>query len=106
MLTARGESLLMLSSYHGHPELTRVLLSFGADTELLNDKGQSCLAGAVFKGYEEVVQVLLDAGADPQGGTPDAIGMAEMFKRERIGEMLKEALNKRAARSAGLSSAV
>jgi ankyrin repeat protein len=51
----------MLSSYHGHLPLVRLLLSHGADPNTLNDRGQSPLAGAVFKNEEEVIWALLDA---------------------------------------------
>src|SRR6478735_11880282 len=46
----KGDSLLMLSSYHGHSETVRVLMEHGADPELANDRGQTPLAGAAFKG--------------------------------------------------------
>ena len=44
-----GDSLLMLTSYHGHLDASRVLLENGGDPQLRNDKGQSPLAGAAFK---------------------------------------------------------
>ena len=36
----KGDSLLMLASYHGHLEATRLLLSRGADPELRNDQAR------------------------------------------------------------------
>jgi len=62
----------MLSSYHGHAPLVRLLLRHGADPNRLNDRGQSPLAGVVFKNEAEVIKVLLEGGADPELGTPSA----------------------------------
>ena len=46
----KGDSLLMLASYHGHLNAARLLLGHGADPEVCNDQGQSPLLGAAFKG--------------------------------------------------------
>jgi ankyrin repeat protein len=63
----KGDSLLMLASYHGHVDAVRVLLAHGADPELANDRGQTPLAGAAFKGDMATIQCLLDGGADANG---------------------------------------
>ena len=76
---ARGNTLLMLAAYHGHPAAVGVLLGHGAEPDRTNDRGQTPLAGAVFKGEAEVVRLLLDAGADPDAGTPSARSAALMF---------------------------
>lgn len=47
----------MLASYHGHPELVKLLMRYGASPNVLNDRGQSPLAGAVFKKEDGVVEV-------------------------------------------------
>jgi ankyrin repeat protein len=78
---ATGNTLLMLTAYHGHADGVRALVAMGADPNRTNDRGQSPLSGAVFKGVEEVVQALLDAGADPDLGTPSARDTARMFDR-------------------------
>src|SRR5690242_3633169 len=52
----RGDSLLMLASYHGHHEVARLLLEHGADTAMRNDHGQTPLAGAAYKGDLAMVQ--------------------------------------------------
>lgn len=69
----KGDSLVMLASYHGHGPLVQLLLSHGADPNRLNDRGQSPLAGVVFKNEAECIKLLLDGGADPELGTPSAI---------------------------------
>lgn len=93
----RGDTLLMLASYHGHTELVRNMLTQTApqpapaserrswkgipDVNQLNGRGQSIVAGAVFKGYDEVVKVLLEHGADPLAGQPSAEECAKMFNK-------------------------
>ena len=71
----------MLSTYHGHAPLSRLLLSHGADPNRLNDRGQSPLAGAVFKNESEIVGILLEAGADVDLGQPSAWEAVELFKK-------------------------
>ena len=53
----KGDSLLMLASYHGHADAVRVLLDHGGDPELANDRGQTPLAAAAFKGDPGVVRL-------------------------------------------------
>ncbi|MDG3010463.1 ankyrin repeat domain-containing protein [Rhodococcus sp. D2-41] len=77
----RGDTLIMLASYHGHAAAVRVLLAHGADPDRLNDRGQTPLAGAVFKAEDEVVRLLIEAGADPHAGHPCALDAAQMFGR-------------------------
>ncbi|KAL8754614.1 MAG: hypothetical protein Q9199_004225 [Rusavskia elegans] len=103
----KGDTLLMLASYHTHPTLVRYLLSQNADPNTLNDRGQSPLAGAVFKAAggvpgisggqdgngegegnrtseaDMIVEMLLEAGADVDKGRPSARESVEMFKVER-----------------------
>ena len=71
----------MLSTYHGHAPLSRLLLSHGADPNRLNDRGQSPLAGAVFKDEKEIVDILLEAGAVVDLGRPSAWEAVELFKK-------------------------
>lgn len=71
----------MLSTYHGHAPLSRLLLSHGADPNRLNDRGQSPLAGAVFKDEKEIVDILLEARADVDLGRPSAWEAAELFRK-------------------------
>lgn len=84
MTNDKGDSLLMLSTYHGHADLSRLLLSHGADPDRLNDRGQSPLAGAVFKNETEVVDILLEAGADVDKGQPSAWEAVQLFKKEEV----------------------
>ena len=87
LTNSTGDTLLMLTSYHGHAETAKMLLHAGADPDALNGRGQSIIAGAVFKGYEDVVKVLHDAGADVLAGQPNAVDCARMFKRDALLEL-------------------
>jgi ankyrin repeat protein len=84
LTNSTGDTLLMLTSYHGHAETAKMLLDAGSDPNVLNGRGQSIIAGAVFKGYEDVVKVLFEAGADVMNGQPNAVDCARMFKRESL----------------------
>ncbi len=64
----KGDSLVMLASYHGHVDAVRVLLERGADRNLRNDNGQTPIAGAAFKGFDAVIETLLAHGANVEGG--------------------------------------
>ncbi|PWU51787.1 hypothetical protein DLJ46_04360 [Micromonospora globispora] len=75
----KGDTLLILAAYHGHPETVAALLARGADHSRTNDRGQTALAAAVFRTNTEAVQALLDAGADPDHGTPSAVETARFF---------------------------
>ena len=46
----KGDSLVMLASYHGHADAVRVLLEHEADPNLRNDNGQTPIAGAARTG--------------------------------------------------------
>lgn len=87
----KGDSLLMLASYHGHREAVRVLLRYKADPDLRNDNGQTPIAGAAFKGNLPMIELLLAHGADVEGASPDgrtALMIAAMFDRTEIVDYL------------------
>jgi uncharacterized protein len=87
----KGDTLVMLASYHGHANAVRALVQRGADPNLRNANGQTPLAGAAFKGYLDVIGALLDNGADVEGASPDgrtALMVAAMFDRTDIVDLL------------------
>lgn len=87
----KGDSLVMLASYHGHVDAVRALLERGADPNLRNDNGQTPIAGAAFKGFDKVIETLLAHGADVEGASPDgrtALMIAAMFNRTAIMDLL------------------
>ncbi len=72
---AKGNTLLMLASYHGKAASVAMLLKARVTVDLRNAKGQTPLGGVAFKGDVEIATLLLDAGADPvadQGGSTPA----------------------------------
>lgn len=87
LTNSAGDTLLILSSYHGHSSTAKALLEAGADSNVLNGRGQSAIAGAVFKGHDEVVKVLFEGGADIRAGQPSAVDCARMFKKEGLLEL-------------------
>lgn len=87
----KGDSLIMLASYHGHLETSRLLLAAGADANVPNDQGQTPLAGVAYKGYLDIAELLLQHGANVEGDSPDGktpLMMAAMFNRLAILELL------------------
>jgi len=89
---AKGNTLLMLASYHGKAETVAMLLKARATVDLRNAKGQTPLGGVAFKGYADIATLLLDAGADPvadQGGSTP-VDYATMFGRQEILALLRE----------------
>ncbi|MFM9168216.1 MAG: ankyrin repeat domain-containing protein [Verrucomicrobiota bacterium] len=89
----KGNTLLMLASYHGRAEVVKLLLDAGAATDLRNDKGQTPLGGVAFKGHVEIARLLLAAGADPkadQGGSTPA-DFAALAGRTEILALLESA---------------
>lgn len=91
LVNDKGDTLLMLASYHSHAELARLLLDHGADPERANDRGQTPLAAAAYQGDVAMVRLLLELGANPEGAGDDgrtALMTAAMFNRSRIVEIL------------------
>jgi uncharacterized protein len=89
---AKGQTLLMLASYNGHLDTTRLLLVRGADVDRRNDRGQTPLGGVAFKGYVEIVALLLEHGAHidaDNGGGMTPIMFAAMFGRTKVVEQLR-----------------
>ena len=84
----KGDTLLILAAYHGHPETVAALLDRGADHSRANDRGQTALAAAVFRQSTETVTRLLSAGADPDAGGPSARATATFFDLPAMTELL------------------
>jgi ankyrin repeat protein len=79
LTNAKGDTLLMLAAYHGHPNTVEALLTRGADTAPANGRSQTALAAAVSKQSAASVTALLAAGADPGLGSPSALEGARFF---------------------------
>ena len=88
---AKGDSLLMLASYHGHADAAALLLRHGADAALANLRGQTPLAGVAFKGDLAMAELLLAHGAGVDSPSPDGrtpLMFAAMFNRLDIMQLL------------------
>jgi ankyrin repeat protein len=84
----KGDTLLILAAYHGHPDTVGALLARHADHSRANDRGQTALAAAVFRQSTDTVQHLLAAGADPDAGGPSARATAAFFDLPAMTELL------------------
>ncbi|WP_291951632.1 ankyrin repeat domain-containing protein [Campylobacter sp.] len=89
----KGDSLLMLASYHNSYECAKFLLENGARVDEKNDKGQTPLAGVCFKGYLPMCKLLVHYGANIDennglGMTP--FSFAAMFGHREIVEFLAQ----------------
>lgn len=90
----KGNTLLMLAAYNGHPETTRLLLRHRADVDRRNDRGQTPLGGVAFKGYTEIARLLLAAGAEvdaDNGGGMTPLLYANLFGRTEAADVLRAA---------------
>ncbi|UFH50866.1 ankyrin repeat domain-containing protein [Pseudomonas sp. KNUC1026] len=105
----KGDSLLMLASYHGHAQATEVLMRYGADPMMANDRGQLPIAGAAFKGDLAVMRALVEGGAPVDGTGADgrtALMMAAMFDRvEMIDYLLTQGADLQARDAQGIDAA-
>lgn len=61
---ARGGSALFAAAARGHQDATRILLAYGADTELQTDSTWRALMVAAQEGHHVIVGLLLRHGAD------------------------------------------
>ena len=86
----KGDTLLILASYHNHAGTVAALLGHGADPNRVNDRGQSALSAAVFRQNPETVRLLLAAGADPDGGTPSAVATARFYELPEMDALLQQ----------------
>jgi ankyrin repeat protein len=84
----KGDTLLILAAYHGHPDTVAALLARGADPGRVNDRGQTALAAATFRSSADAVTALLDAGADPAHGSQSALATATVFELPEMLEIL------------------
>lgn len=87
----RGFTPLVLATYLGNLEATKILMDAGADPNQPDANGNTALMGVIYKGHEEIIRLLLDRGADPNirgmnGMT--ALHYAMMFGKEHVADLL------------------
>ena len=104
----KGNTLLMLASYHGNAEMTQALLDCGADPDRRNERGQTPLGGVAFKGYVPIAKMLLDDGADldaDQGKGMTPLMLASLFGRtEMVAFLTQRGANRQARTRWGFSA--
>jgi uncharacterized protein len=86
----KGDTLLVLAAYHGHPDSVALLLGHGADPDRINDRGQTALGAAVFRQSADAVRALLAAGADPDLGRQSGRATALLFDLPEMAALLPE----------------
>ena len=80
---ARGDTLLLLASHHGHCGVARMLLEHGAVVDGLSPDGQTALMLAAMHDREDMVDVLLAHGA--AFDARDAFGLTARDYAARFG---------------------
>ncbi len=85
--TLKDDTLLMLATYNGNLETSKMLLNYGASIDKINQRGQTPLEGVCFKGDLNIVKLLVQNGANFKG---KAIAYASMFGNKDIVEYLKK----------------
>ena len=88
----KGNTLLMLATYHGHLDAARIILEHKPEVDRRNNHGQTPLGGVAFKGESGLVALLLEHGADidaDNGAGMTPIMFAAMFGRARVVEQLR-----------------
>lgn len=87
----RGFPPIVLATYHEQPEVTKILLRKGAETDARDAAGNTALMGICFKGNTEIAEMLIKNGANVNaqnnsGGT--ALIFAATFGQEKIARLL------------------
>ena len=93
----KGNSLIMLASYHDHSDTVECLAYYQADVDQRNDRGQTPLAGAAFKGHLDCARILVHYGANaeaPQGHGQTPVSFAAMFGRKEMLSFLQSVAGK------------
>jgi len=88
----KGNTLLMLATYHGQHATAQALLDYDAEVDRPNNHGQTPLGGVAFKGDLALAELLLAHGANIEadngmGMTP--LMFAAMFGRHEMVELLR-----------------
>ncbi|MFW0121668.1 ankyrin repeat domain-containing protein [Rothia sp. CCM 9419] len=90
LTNAKGDTLLILASYHQQLDVVELLLTHQADVNRLNDRGQTALLCAVFKNSQDIAQRLLNAGADLTIGVQHPLEVAQFFQLKEMQQLIEE----------------
>ncbi|MFN7729248.1 MAG: ankyrin repeat domain-containing protein [Bdellovibrio sp.] len=83
----KGHSPLMLASYNGYYDATKLLIGLGGDVNSVDESSNSILMGVVFKGHSQIFELLAEAGADlnhQNNKNQTAMDLAVMFGRRTL----------------------
>ena len=86
----KDDSLLMLATYNGNFETSKMLIDNCADQDQINQRGQTPLEGVCFKGNLDIVKLLVQNGGKI---TSNALVYASIFGNKDIFNYLKESSN-------------
>ena len=87
LCTHKEDSLLMLSTYNGNYETSKMLLKYNPDINKINQRGQTPLEGVCFKGNLKMVKLLVEGGVLISN---NAIIYATIFGNREIVSYLKK----------------
>ena len=87
-----GSTPLILSSFIGLVQITKLLLENGADPNIINARGSGALIFASQRGHFEIIDLLLKRGANPNIVSLDgtALGLAIQGNHESVVRLLLE----------------
>lgn len=105
---AKGYTALILATYHGHEDASRLLIESGANPCATDARGNTALMGAIFKGEVTISRMLMKAGCDPNqrnnaGQTP-AMYAALFGRIEVLKALAARGADLRASDAAGNSA--
>jgi ankyrin repeat protein len=108
MRDAKGYTALILATYHGHEDASRLLIESGANPCATDARGNTALMGAIFKGELTISRMLMKAGCDPNqrnnaGQTP-AMYAALFGRIEVLKALAARGADLRASDAAGNSA--
>jgi ankyrin repeat protein len=102
LLSHKDDSLLMLATYNGNYETSKMLIEHNADLDKVNLRGQTPLEGVCFKGDLKMLKLLINSGAHIG---ERAIIYATMFGNKDIVEYLqKNGANENKMKFLGIST--
>lgn len=84
----RGETLLMLASREGKPQVVKTILAARPKLNARNPQGESALMLAAILGHTEIVRLLVDAGAPVNHGGWTPLIYASAGNRVDIARLL------------------
>lgn len=89
-----GRTLLHIATAWGHFEMARILLQYGARTDIKNYNGETALHTGIQYGGSEIARLLIASGADVNAKTDSGITPLHIASTRHSGNIIIELLNK------------